>query len=75
MRAGLAPGQVRRGVAVLDGHAGGVTGVQFHTNGTQALTGGADKTAKLWDVPGGKVVPKQETIPPPPPSANITTTK
>ncbi|HZX83759.1 MAG TPA: efflux RND transporter periplasmic adaptor subunit [Reyranella sp.] len=26
-------------------------------------------------VPGGKVVPKLETIPPPPPSANITTTK
>jgi membrane fusion protein, multidrug efflux system len=26
-------------------------------------------------VPGGKVVPKQETIPPPPPGANITTTK
>ena len=26
-------------------------------------------------VPGGKVVPKQETIPPPPPDANITTTK
>ncbi|MFO1160906.1 MAG: efflux RND transporter periplasmic adaptor subunit [Reyranellaceae bacterium] len=26
-------------------------------------------------VPGGKVVPKQETIPPPPASANITTTK
>jgi membrane fusion protein, multidrug efflux system len=26
-------------------------------------------------VPGGKVVPKQETIPAPPPSANITTTK
>jgi membrane fusion protein, multidrug efflux system len=26
-------------------------------------------------VPGGKVVPKQETIPPPPPGANITTIK
>jgi multidrug efflux system membrane fusion protein len=26
-------------------------------------------------VPGGKVVPKLETIPPPPPAANITTTK
>jgi RND family efflux transporter MFP subunit len=26
-------------------------------------------------VPGGKVEPKQETIPPPPPGANITTTK
>jgi len=26
-------------------------------------------------VPGGKVVPKLETIPPPPPNANITTTK
>jgi hypothetical protein len=26
-------------------------------------------------VPGGKVVPKQETIPPPPAGSNITTTK
>lgn len=44
---------------------------------TEGLTG--DERVVLTTngeaVPGGKVVPKQETIPPPPPGANITTTK
>ncbi|HLM16035.1 MAG TPA: efflux RND transporter periplasmic adaptor subunit [Reyranella sp.] len=44
---------------------------------TQGLT--ADDRVVLTTngqaVPGGKVVPKLETIPPPPPAANITTTK
>ena len=31
---------------VLEAHAGGVSGVAFHSNGTQALTGGADKTVE-----------------------------
>jgi WD40 repeat protein len=31
-----------------------VTSVQYHSNGTQALTAGKDKTAKLWDLASGK---------------------
>jgi WD40 repeat protein len=40
----------------LDAHAGGVASVAFHSNGTQAISGGADKTVKLWDLTTGKVV-------------------
>src|SRR5262249_26386292 len=43
-------------LGLLEGHAGGVAGVQFHSGGTQALSGGADKTIKLWDLAGGKVL-------------------
>jgi WD40 repeat protein len=42
-------------VASLDAHAGGVAGVAFHNNGTQVLTGGADRTAKLWTLTTGKL--------------------
>jgi WD40 repeat protein len=45
---------------------GGVTSVAFHSNGTQAISGGADKTVKLWDVAKGQVVktfgPLPETV-------------
>jgi WD40 repeat protein len=41
--------------AVLDAHAGGVAGVAFHPNGTQALSGGKDRWVKLWDLAAGKV--------------------
>jgi WD40 repeat protein len=47
---------------VIEAHAGGVTGVAFHSNGTQALTGGADKTVKLWDLNTGKVVRDYGTL-------------
>jgi WD40 repeat protein len=42
-------------VATLDAHAGGVAGAYFHNNGTQVLTGGADKTVKLWTVSTSKL--------------------
>ena len=42
-------------LASLDAHAGGVAGVAFHSNGTQVLSGGADKTVKLWTVTTGKL--------------------
>jgi WD40 repeat protein len=43
-------------LAVLDGHAGGVTGVAFHGGANQALSTGADKAVKLWDLATGKVL-------------------
>ena len=36
------------------GHSGPVHGVAFSPDGTQALTGGADRTVRLWDVATGK---------------------
>jgi WD40 repeat protein len=36
-------------------HKGGVAGVQYHSNGTLLLSGGADKTAKLWNLTTGKL--------------------
>lgn len=53
-------------LAVLDAHKGGVVGVQVHSNGTQAVTAGADNTVKLWDLAKNQVVktfgPLQEPI-------------
>jgi WD40 repeat protein len=43
-------------IAALDVHPGGATTAAFNNNGTQALTGGADKTIKLWDLATGKVI-------------------
>jgi WD40 repeat protein len=42
-------------MSALDAHKGGVTSIVYHTNGTQALTGGADKTIKLWNLTTGKL--------------------
>jgi WD40 repeat protein len=36
-------------------HPGGATAVAYHSNGTQILTGGADKTVKLWTIATGKL--------------------
>jgi WD40 repeat protein len=33
-----------------------VSGLAFHSNGTQAISGGADKTVKLWDLTKGTVL-------------------
>ena len=41
---------------VMDAHRGGVAAVAFHSNGTQALSGGADKMVKLWDLTTGQVL-------------------
>jgi WD40 repeat protein len=43
-------------ISVLDAHPGGVVGVQYSGNGSQALTAGKDKTIKLWDLTKGVVV-------------------
>jgi WD40 repeat protein len=39
---------------VLPVHTGGAAGIVYHPQGTQALTAGADKTVKLWDLAMGK---------------------
>jgi WD40 repeat protein len=43
-------------LSVLDAHKDGVTSVAFHANGTQAISSGADKTVKLWDLTKGQVL-------------------
>lgn len=45
-----------RAVTAIKAHEGGVTGASFDQNGSQALTGGADKTVKLWDLATSKEV-------------------
>jgi WD40 repeat protein len=39
---------------VVEAHPGGVSAVAFHGNGTQVLSGGMDKTVKLWGLAAGK---------------------
>src|SRR5262249_10489213 len=41
---------------LFDGHAGGVVDVQFSANGAQALSAGADKTIKIWDMAKGAAI-------------------
>ncbi len=42
--------------SVLKVHDGAVTGVTLNNNGTQAVTSGADKLVKHWDLAQGKVI-------------------
>ena len=37
-------------VATIAGHSGAVTSLAFNSNGTQLVTGGADKTVRLWNI-------------------------
>jgi len=41
---------------VLKVHDGAATGLSLHSNGTQAVTTGADKLVQLWDLAQGKAV-------------------
>ncbi len=41
--------------AAFETHPGGATGVAYHNNGSQILTGGNDKTVKLWTFATGKL--------------------
>jgi WD40 repeat protein len=41
---------------MFEAHTGGVAAVAFHSNGSQVLSGGADRLVKLWDLTTGKVV-------------------
>ncbi|MCI0465386.1 MAG: WD40 repeat domain-containing protein, partial [Gemmataceae bacterium] len=43
-------------LAVLDAHKGGAVAVEYHGNGTQALSAGKDNTVKLWDLTKGTVL-------------------
>src|SRR5262249_36271091 len=43
-------------VKMWEAHGGGVTTLALHTNGTQALSGGADKVVKLWNLADRKVI-------------------
>ena len=40
----------------LKGHKHIVSSVAFSSDNQQILSGSADKTLKLWDVPNGKVI-------------------
>jgi WD40 repeat protein len=44
-------------------HAGGAIGIALHPATPQALTAGADKTVKLWDLATGKEVKTVATLP------------
>ena len=50
-------------LAAFKVHALGVTSVAFHSNGTQALSGSADKTVLLWDVTKGRIVKSFGSLP------------
>src|SRR5262249_3031739 len=41
-------------LSLIEGHAGGVSSVAFNGAGNQAVSSGADKTVKLWDLATGK---------------------
>ena len=43
-------------IAVWNAHPGGVASVAFNNNGSQALSAGADKTVKIWDLAAGKPI-------------------
>jgi WD40 repeat protein len=49
--------------AVFDAHSGGVAGVVFHPNGTLAVSGGADRMVKVWDLAAGKVTRSFGSLP------------
>ena len=40
----------------FEGHAGGVHTVAYSPDGRRLLSGGADKTAVVWDIESGKAV-------------------
>jgi WD40 repeat protein len=42
-------------LTAFEAHPGGATGVAFHNDGVRVLTGGADKTVKLWSLTTGKL--------------------
>ncbi|MCA9117567.1 MAG: hypothetical protein KDA79_21000, partial [Planctomycetaceae bacterium] len=44
----------RMAAATLSGHAGAVTSLAFNANGTRLVSGGADKTVRIWDAAAGK---------------------
>src|SRR5205823_1990758 len=43
-------------IAAWNAHPGGVAAVAFNNNGSQALSAGADKTVKIWDLATGKPI-------------------
>ncbi|MCI0684104.1 MAG: WD40 repeat domain-containing protein [Gemmataceae bacterium] len=51
--------------AAFDAHPGGVVAAQYHANGAQALTAGADKTVKLWDLTKNAVIKTFGPLPEP----------
>src|SRR5262249_31361255 len=54
----------RKLVQRLAKHGGPVWALAFSHDGTLLASGGADKTAKLWRIPGGKEVAKLLTLSP-----------
>lgn len=48
-------------VKKLEGHAGAVNGVALTADGTQVVSGSADKTFRVWSLESGEVVRQLET--------------
>lgn len=51
-------------VKKLEGHTGSVNGVAFTPDGTQVVSGSADKTFRVWSLESGEVVRQLETAAP-----------
>jgi WD40 repeat protein len=51
--------------AAIPAHAGGVVGFALNPAAPQAITAGADKTVKLWDLAAGKELKTLATLPDP----------
>jgi WD40 repeat protein len=46
----------RREISVLEGHRGFVTSVSLSVDGRRVLSGGGDRTIRLWSVPDARQV-------------------
>jgi WD40 repeat protein len=53
-----------RRLKALNGHTGGVAAVDLSGDGRRAVSAGADRTIRIWDVEGGKELRQCKPVPP-----------